>query len=1197
MGFFAFLPTYILNLERVHSRVTSEIGRYLDSDIKVKAFSWQWLPLPRLVLTEFSIESDRLDTKIPKVSLSPDWLGLIRGKLGASQASLDSPYLYLKSLTQVARKELQSTSSLSIKLIIKNGSLDLNPECILPRLLKHTNSLKFSNIKANIDVKPDRVNVSFKCIPPYGKEFETAGYFIPSKGCYELRIYCQGLQSDKILLTSLGKRRFEPLVSDADIEATINGKGFDDIKALIKGDFPALQINLNNKKTLFSSGHADLSLRKQGQEFQVRLNAMKFADPAISLSGIIKRLQSSPVDRAIWHIDLQAKEVDLSGARERVLVLFGEHRVVKQVCSTILGGKATKLTYYFEGAASNLRELNSMIITADLDKVPIHVPVVDMDLEKTSGRIEIQDAILTGQNLSARTDNSLGTNGSIELGLTGDDKIFRLVLDVDADLSKLPTFLNKVIKHQWFKNELNRFSDVQGRASGRLILGDRLKSVTARINVSSIDGKAHYQQVTWPIHIREAQLRILPHKVDWSNVQGIIGPHSVHEMEGSVTWKQEIFLDIKKFDAHLDSGPFLEELKHYPRVEKIISNLLISIGGLLEVTDARFKGFLKRPSTWEYSIRAETKGLDLRTPSLPGPSAVEQASTKIDNQNVQISSCKMWFMDQPIKLTGGLKHQNWKNWQGWLQFSGTAKQSIASWIKAKGWIPDLYFPRTPCTLNNLRVAWDSEKLEIRGEIISGLESKNPTKVNLDIWSGPESFSINDLMIITPSEKANFSLNMPKIPGENFLLNWEGYLKGETVDRILEENRILTGHIRGSYNLSGISKDLSSIRVKGSLKTSNLYWYWGVAQPIVIKYANLTGYDESWMDIKKLYLGINGESIISTGRASFLKNNVDLEMDLQSASLSWKNLSRFITEARNGEGSLYSHSCLTGRINFNIDRFKYTTRAKFEGSDAEQKSRDFLWQPLIGQIKFLPSKKISASISSGVICGLNTTGTWYSSPDSSWKTLSISTDEKLLFQKVLSCLGFKQDIIEGTFMFNANLEGTSNNWQRGSMELQSFDGRIRRMTLLSRIFSLLNVIDLFSKDGFQDLLAKGLSFSQMNIKGNIDDNKLIIDNAIIKGQGLNLFGSGEIDLGNMYTDMTVLVAPLKTIDTIVSKVPLLGKAVGGKNATIVAFPVKIEGQLKDPQVKVLSPAAVGEAIIDLAKNTLMLPFNILSPILP
>jgi len=84
---------------------------------------------------------------------------------------------------------------------------------------------------------------------------------------------------------------------------------------------------------------------------------------------------------------------------------------------------------------------------------------------------------------------------------------------------------------------------------------------------------------------------------------------------------------------------------------------------------------------------------------------------------------------------------------------------------------------------------------------------------------------------------------------------------------------------------------------------------------------------------------------------------------------------------------------------------------------------------------------------------------------------------------------------------------------------------------------------------------------------------------------------------MDSDMIVMVAPLKTIDTIVSKVPLLGKAVGGKDAAIVAFPVKIKGQIKDPEVTVLSPDAVSEAMIDLVKNTLMLPFRILSPIFP
>ncbi|RPI54914.1 MAG: hypothetical protein EHM49_02570, partial [Deltaproteobacteria bacterium] len=140
-------------------------------------------------------------------------------------------------------------------------------------------------------------------------------------------------------------------------------------------------------------------------------------------------------------------------------------------------------------------------------------------------------------------------------------------------------------------------------------------------------------------------------------------------------------------------------------------------------------------------------------------------------------------------------------------------------------------------------------------------------------------------------------------------------------------------------------------------------------------------------------------------------------------------------------------------------------------------------------------------------------------------------------------------------------------------------------------------DLFSQNGLPDLFIKGFPFSQMDIKGTIKDNNLIIDYAIIKGKGLNLFGSGTIDLDHMDADMIILVAPLKTIDTMVSKVPLIGKAIGGKGAAIVAFPIKIKGQIKDPEVTVLSPDAVGGAMIDLVKNTLMLPFHILSPIFP
>ncbi|MEA1992660.1 MAG: AsmA-like C-terminal domain-containing protein [Thermodesulfobacteriota bacterium] len=1215
VGLLVFLTPYVLKLEQVRSRITYEITHRLDSDIDIKAISWQWFPLPRIVLTDALVSNKQLEAEVPNILLFPDWLGLFRGKPGISRVVLNNPTLHLKSLAPSAGKESWSLPSLSATLVIKKGSLVLDAEGVFPGWLQHTNSLNFSNVAAKIHIEPDRVDASLKCTPPYAKSLETKGHFIPSKNSYELWIDCQDFKPHKILLASLNKSPVKPLDSDVNIKAAITGTGLDDMRASVKGDFPCLKIESHDKKMLFSCGYTDLSFKKQGQQIHVSVNALELTDPGLTLSGVIERRQAALTDEALWHIDLKAKEVDLSGVREKVLALFGRHKVADLVCSIVLGGKARKATYYFEGPVSRFRKLEAMTITADVDEAPVHVPNVDLDLKKASGQIEIRDGILTGQNLSAGLGDSLGTNGSLALGLVGKDKVFKLDMDLDADLSKLPPLLHRLVHHQGFRNELAKFSNVRGKTSGRLILGDRLKNISVRVDVSSIDGTADYERITWPTKIKKGQLRVLPDEVNWSNIQGVVGPNSIHETEGSVRWKDAVFLDIRKLNASLDSGPLFAELKRHSVLQEVLSKILLSIDGPLEVTDAWLKGPVKKPLSWKYSITANTKGLDFHSPRLPGPSSIEQASAQADQENVRISSCKMRLSDQQMNLNGDLKHKKWQDWQGRLDLSGTAREGISQWVKAKDWIPALYFPRTPCTLNHLRVAWDQKKTAVKGEVISDIENKKAIKVKLDISSSPKEFSIKDLTITTPAEKASLSLNLLQTPRENLLLNWEGCLKGDTLDKILEKNKILSGHIKGSCNLSCFLEDPSSARLKGPIEASELNWHWGVTKPIAVKYANLAGHN-SWTDIEELFLKINGESVISEGRASFSKHNIDLDLDLKSDSLSWENLSQFLdtfkekhpspdlaptSKSPNHQITKSPNSplSLTGRINFELDRFKYTSIKKAAFPDKDQKVTDYVWQPLTGQVKFLPQGKTAVSISSGTVCGLNTTGTWRSGPAPDMANLFISTDheKKVLFQDVLSCLGHDQNILDGPFVFNADIEGTPGNWQRGTIELQSSNGIIRRMTLLSKIFSVLNVIDLFSKNGLPDLLTEGFPFSQMDIKGIIKDNNLIIDHAIIKGKGLNLFGRGKIDLDDMDADMIVLVAPLKTIDTIVSKVPLLGKAIGGKDAAIVAFPVKIKGQIKDPEVTVLSPDTVGGAMIDLVKNTLMLPFHILSPIFP
>ncbi|MCK4605156.1 MAG: AsmA family protein, partial [Deltaproteobacteria bacterium] len=478
VGLLVFLTPYVLKLEQVRSRITYEITHRLDSNIDIKAISWQWLPLPLIVLTDAQVSNNQLEAEVPKILLFPDWLGLFRGRPGISRVVLDNPNLHLKSLAPSDDKEPWSLPPLSVTLVIENGSLALDPEGVFPGWLQHTNSLNFSNVEAKIHIEPDRVDASLKCIPPYAKSLETKGHFIPSKDSYELRIDCQDFKPHEILLTSLNKSPVKPLDSDVNIKVAITGTGLDDIKASVKGDSPCLKIESHDKEMLFSCGYTDMSFKKQGQQLHVSVNALELTDPGLTLSGVIERRQAALTDEALWHIDLKAKEVDLSGVREKVLALFGRHDVADLVCSIVLGGKAREATYFFEGTVPRFQELKAMTITADVDGAPVHVPDVDLDLEETCGQIKIQNGILTGQNLSARLDDSLGTNGSLALGLVGEDKVFKLDMDLDADLSKLPALLHRLVDHQGFRNELAKFSNVRGKTSGRVILGDRLKDIS-----------------------------------------------------------------------------------------------------------------------------------------------------------------------------------------------------------------------------------------------------------------------------------------------------------------------------------------------------------------------------------------------------------------------------------------------------------------------------------------------------------------------------------------------------------------------------------------------------------------------------------------------------------------------------------------------------------------------------------------------
>jgi hypothetical protein len=92
----------------------------------------------------------------------------------------------------------------------------------------------------------------------------------------------------------------------------------------------------------------------------------------------------------------------------------------------------------------------------------------------------------------------------------------------------------------------------------------------------------------------------------------------------------------------------------------------------------------------------------------------------------------------------------------------------------------------------------------------------------------------------------------------------------------------------------------------------------------------------------------------------------------------------------------------------------------------------------------------------------------------------------------------------------------------------------------------------------------------------------------------MVAEGTIEVLADKMDLTVLVSPLTTVDTIVRHVPVVGKILQG---TLVAVPVRVSGKIENPTILPLSPKAVGSRVLGILERTLKAPFQLIEMAVP
>ena len=90
--------------------------------------------------------------------------------------------------------------------------------------------------------------------------------------------------------------------------------------------------------------------------------------------------------------------------------------------------------------------------------------------------------------------------------------------------------------------------------------------------------------------------------------------------------------------------------------------------------------------------------------------------------------------------------------------------------------------------------------------------------------------------------------------------------------------------------------------------------------------------------------------------------------------------------------------------------------------------------------------------------------------------------------------------------------------------------------------------------------------------------------------MRITGIGKIDLGRNEIDAKVGVHPLVAVDTVLSKIPIAGYILTGKDKAFLSFVYEVRGDLDDPKVEAVPIQSIPGGVFGIIKRILETPLR-------
>lgn len=163
---------------------------------------------------------------------------------------------------------------------------------------------------------------------------------------------------------------------------------------------------------------------------------------------------------------------------------------------------------------------------------------------------------------------------------------------------------------------------------------------------------------------------------------------------------------------------------------------------------------------------------------------------------------------------------------------------------------------------------------------------------------------------------------------------------------------------------------------------------------------------------------------------------------------------------------------------------------------------------------------------------------------------------------------------------------------GNVKLHCEKGSLKKFALLSKLVSILNVSQLF-KFRLPDMVSGGMPYNQISASFSLRDGLVTTNDLFIDSNAMNISIVGEFDLVKERVNATIGVKPLQTVDKVVSRIPIVGWVLTGKNKSLITTYFTAKGSLENPTVTPVTVTSLAKGVFNIFKRLFSLPAKLVT----